>query len=95
MSDQIATDLRTYESGDGALADDSTVVYCQSILIQALSTNAADVEVRSVATSSTAGMPLAAGESITLPISDPRRVYISATGTDKVRATLIFRPSIS
>jgi hypothetical protein len=95
MADQQATDLRTYESGNGAIADSTTVVYCQEITLQALSTNAADVEIRNTSYSSTSGMPLAAGESITLPITDPRRVYVVATGTDKVRVSLAFRPSVS
>src|SRR5687767_2707097 len=56
------------------------------VLLKALTTNTGIVWVgdSGIDGGTTDGFPLAAGESISIPVSDPSRIYAIATGTQKL-----------
>lgn len=100
-------DIRTgVKTGSGALVDLADGVHCGGVIIQADPSNVGDIEIRAVSTevdpvfpatdpTYTEGQILEAGDSATVDIEDPSRIFIFCNDpADKARFIYVFNAAI-
>jgi hypothetical protein len=68
---------------------DGDVGYCTNVYLRAASDNTADVRVGNASVTANRGFFLAAGESVRLPVIDPKGVYCFPTEAGQVVSVLI------